>query len=132
MRPHLALNVTEVSRSVAFYERVFGVGPQKKTDGYAKFDLPLLNFTLQSAGSGGPSRVSHLGIEVDSIDEVKRWQERLASQGIATRSEENTSCCYARQDKVWFQDPDGNAWEIFVVHEQLPVPEKEASSCCAR
>jgi len=134
MRPHLSLDVRHVGQSVEFYSRVFGVKPQKQTADYAKFDLhePSLNFSMQSAAGGQPSRVSHLGIEVDSTEEVNRWRARLENQQVATRPEENVTCCHARQDKVWFEDPDGNAWEIFVVHEQLPIHESSQSmkGCC--
>lgn len=122
MRPHLSLDVRNVPHSAAFYEKVFGVRPQKQTADYAKFDLsdPSLNLSLVSA-TGRISSVDHLGIEVDTIEEIQRWKQRLQEQGLLQKVEENQVCCFARQDKLWFADPDGNAWEIFTVHEQLPV-----------
>jgi catechol 2,3-dioxygenase-like lactoylglutathione lyase family enzyme len=130
MRPHVSLNVSDVTKSVEFYKKVFHADPQKQTPTYAKFDLPQLNFSMQS-GSGTLSRVNHFGVEVGSTDEVNAWGKRLEAAGISTKKEENTDCCYARQDKVWFRDPDGNAWEVFVVHEQLPIPqERKAGACC--
>lgn len=136
MRPHLSINVRDVSRSVEFYERVFGVQPQKRTDRYAKFDLksPSLNFSMLAAQDGrAPSRVNHLGIEVQDSKDVSAWKERLEAQGIETLVEEGANCCFAIQDKVWFKDPDGNSWEVFFVHEQLPVeaaePPKAKGSC---
>lgn len=134
MRAHLSINVKNVSDSVAFYEKAFGVKPQKFTENYAKFDLknPSLNFTMQTAdGTEGRnlSRVNHLGIEVDSADAVHTWEDLLTARGVLSKPEMNTECCYARQDKVWFQDPDGNSWEIFYVHEQLPVLEDKKSMC---
>lgn len=134
MRAHLSINVKNVSESVAFYERAFGAKPQKFTANYAKFDLknPALNFTMQTAdGAEGRelSRVNHLGIEVDSADAVSAWEDLLTERGVLAKPEMNTECCYARQDKVWFQDPDGNSWEIFYVHEQLPVVEEKKSMC---
>jgi catechol 2,3-dioxygenase-like lactoylglutathione lyase family enzyme/uncharacterized cupredoxin-like copper-binding protein len=122
MRPHLSLDVRNVPASVAFYEKVFGVAPQKQTQDYAKFDLtePALNFSLVSS-TGRLSSVDHLGIEVESVEEISTWKVRLQAQGVLERVEENTACCFARQDKLWFSDPDGNAWEVFTVHEQLPV-----------
>ena len=80
------------------------------------------------------SRVSHLGIEVDSRKEVQGWKERLEAHGLLDREEIEENCCYARQDKVWFHDPDGNDWEVFYVHEQLPITPKDPEqikSCCA-
>jgi extradiol dioxygenase family protein len=122
MRPHLSLDVRSVSASVEFYEKLFGVAPQKQTADYAKFDLsaPALNFSLVSS-SGRVSSVDHLGIEVESTDEVAAWKRRLQDRGILEKVEENVACCFARQDKLWFSDPDGNAWEVFTVHEQLDV-----------
>jgi len=131
MRPHLSLDVRNVSASVSFYQKVFGVAPQKQTNDYAKFDLasPALNFSLVSS-TGRISSVDHLGIEVDSVEEVASWKARLQTAGILDRVEENVACCFARQDKVWFTDPDGNAWEIFTVHEQLPVEGPLAKTGC--
>lgn len=127
MRPHLSMNVSDVGKSVEFYRKVFGVDPQKQTVNYAKFDLPILNFTLQSGEHRKVSRVNHLGIEVGSPAEVKDWESKLVKSGVLATPEENTNCCYAKQDKVWFQDPDGNAWEVFVVHHQLPVTNPEGN-----
>ncbi len=132
MRPHISLDVRSVPESVAFYQKVFGVAPQKQTEDYAKFDLaePALNLSLVST-SREISRVNHLGIEVDSRDEIGAWKARLIDAGVLERVEENLACCFARQDKLWFTDPDGNAWEVFTVHEQLPVsgPLKNTGCC---
>lgn len=132
MRPHISINVRDVSQSVDFYRRIFGASPQKETAGYAKFDLvrPPLNFSLLS---GGPhiSRVNHLGIEVDSPAELAQWETRLREQGLLDSVERAADCCFAVQDKLWFTDPDGNRWEVFRVLEQLPVAgAEEPRSCC--
>lgn len=132
MRPHISLDVKHVPTSVAFYQKIFGVPPQKQTEDYAKFDLtqPALNLSVVSTG-GKPSEVNHLGIEVDSAEEMAAWQRRLVEQGLLDRVEENRACCFARQDKLWFTDPDGNPWEIFFVHEQLPLSGPlAATGCC--
>lgn len=124
MRPHISINVTNLEKTVEFYRKAFGVEPQKRSATYAKFDLkqPALNFAMHEAVEGRkPSQVNHLGIEVESVEEVRQWQQRIESQGIATLTEEGTDCCFAKQDKFWFQDPDGNSWEVFFVHAQLPV-----------
>jgi len=132
MRPHLSIDVHNVPASVAFYEKVFGVAPQKQTEDYAKFDLtqPSLNFSLVST-TGAISAVNHLGIEVESSDEIAVWKQRLQEQGILEKVEDNIACCFARQDKLWFSDPDGNAWEVFMVLEQLAVtgPLKNTGCC---
>jgi catechol 2,3-dioxygenase-like lactoylglutathione lyase family enzyme len=131
MRAHISLNVTDVPKSIEFYKKVFGAEPQKQTSSYAKFDLknPSLNFSMQS-GIGKVSRVSHFGIEVESADEVMQWQKKLTELGLVKLVESDTKCCFARQDKVWVSDPDENSWEIFYVHEQLPVTEENKKSCC--
>ena len=124
MRPHLSLNVRNLKNSVKFYKSVFGLAPQKQTKTYAKFDLkkPAFNFSMHESAAGRlPSRVNHLGIEVMAPKEVDAWIKKLKKLGVATIEEEDSTCCFARQDKVWFQDPDGNSWEIFFVHEQLPT-----------
>lgn len=131
MRPHLSLDVRSVPASVAFYQKVFGVPPQKQTTDYAKFDLnePAWNLSLLSS-TGRISSVDHLGIEVQSVEEIARWKTHLQEAGILDRVEENTACCFARQDKLWFTDPDGNAWEVFTVHEQMPVSGSLSNSGC--
>lgn len=132
MRPHLSLDVRDVSKSVEFYKKVFGVSPQKQVSDYAKFDLmaPDLNFSLVSS-TGAVSSVDHLGIEVETVEEIAEWKAHLQREGILERVEDNVACCFARQDKLWFTDPDGNAWEIFTVHEQLEVTGKlSQTGCC--
>lgn len=134
MRAHVSINVKDVEKSVEFYEKVFDVQPQKQTSDYAKFDLknPALNFSMQSNSGKPVSRVSHFGVEMDSPDDLLKWQQRLNTSGIETEEEKQTGCCFARQDKAWFKDPDGNSWEIFYVYEQLPLhpSAKGDSSCC--
>lgn len=133
MRPHLSLDVRSVPASVEFYHKVFGVAPQKHTSDYAKFDLvqPALNLSLVSS-TGRISSVNHLGIEVDSLNDIAAWKDRLHREHVIERVEEDVACCFARQDKVWFSDPDGNAWEVFFVHEQLSVTGPVSSTgCCA-
>lgn len=132
MRPHISLDVRNVLASVEFYQKVFGVVPQKQTTDYAKFDLmePSLNLSLLST-SGRVSVVNHLGIEVESADDIARWKQQLVEQGILEKIEEGIECCFARQDKLWFTDPDGNPWEVFTVHEQLAVTGTlKNTGCC--
>jgi catechol 2,3-dioxygenase-like lactoylglutathione lyase family enzyme len=132
MRPHISLDVRNVAKSVEFYEKVFGVKPQKQVADYAKFDLasPALNFSLVSS-SGEVSAVDHLGIEVGTVEEIVEWKAQLQREGILEKVEDNIACCFARQDKLWFTDPDGNAWEIFTVHEQLEATGRlSQTGCC--
>jgi catechol 2,3-dioxygenase-like lactoylglutathione lyase family enzyme len=122
LKPHVSLNVSNIDASVAFYEKAFGVRATKRRPGYAKFDLsePNLNLTMQEASRTGIN-ASHFGIQVASTDDVAAATARFTEAGLATRTEENTACCYAIQDKVWVEDPDGNAWEVFVVKGDSPL-----------
>jgi catechol 2,3-dioxygenase-like lactoylglutathione lyase family enzyme len=116
IKPHVSLNVSNVEASIVFYEKAFGVAPAKRRAGYAKFDLssPSLNLTMQEAPRTGVN-AAHFGIQVASSEDVASAWTRFKEAGLKTFTEENTECCYALQDKVWVEDPDGNAWEVFVV-----------------
>lgn len=131
MKAHISLNVRNVQTSVEFYRKVFGIEPQKQVADYAKFDLgtPPLNFSLVHS-PGAISRVNHLGIEVESATEFTNWLRHLQEWGIADMVEHDTNCCFARQNKVWFTDPDGNQWEVFSILEQLPVTKPLKETGC--
>jgi catechol 2,3-dioxygenase-like lactoylglutathione lyase family enzyme len=111
---HLSLDVPDLDRAVAFYEELFGQQPAKRNPGYAKFELadPPVALALQQAGRPA---LSHLGIRVDSTGEVEGTSARLKQSGLVTLDERDTSCCYARQDKVWVADPAGNRWEVYTL-----------------
>jgi catechol 2,3-dioxygenase-like lactoylglutathione lyase family enzyme len=119
---HMSLNVAHLDRSVDFYRQLFGVEPAKRHPDYAKFELddPPVVFSLLPLSPGAGDSLSHLGLRVGSVEEVRQAQQRLASQGICTQNQNGTVCGYARQDKVWVQDPDGNFWEIYAVEEDVP------------
>src|SRR5207248_1479317 len=133
IKPHVSLNVSNIDASVAFYEKIFGVGPTKRRPGYAKFDLaaPSLNLTMQEAPRTGVN-ASHFGVQVASSEDVAAAWTRFKEAGLVTLTEENTECCYALQDKVWVLDPDGNSWEVFVVKGDAAVMEKQAGAGCCR
>jgi catechol 2,3-dioxygenase-like lactoylglutathione lyase family enzyme len=143
-KPHVSLNVKNVDASVAFYQMLFNVAPVKHyrdnttvhsvllddqggnshaaRTGYAKFDLeqPILNFVLNEVEFNAElGALSHLGLQVDSTYDVIAIRKRIEAMGLKPRDEMNVSCCYARQDKFWLADPDGNEWEIFTVVEHL-------------
>jgi catechol 2,3-dioxygenase-like lactoylglutathione lyase family enzyme len=131
LKTHVALNVTSIEKSVAFYQAMFGVTPIKHKPNYAKFDLenPALNLTLNLTNKVQPhGALSHLGIQVNSTTEVKAAIERFTQAGLSLFEEENTNCCYALQDKVWVTDPDGNRWEIFVVKVGDTAPEQNIAA----
>lgn len=115
-RVQLALNVSDLEEAVGFYTRLFGVEPAKRRPGYANFavDQPPLKLVLIEAGEGAP-RLNHLGVEVATTAEVGAAQQRLAGEGLETDTEDEVTCCYAVQDKVWVDDPDGAAWEVYTV-----------------
>jgi len=135
LKPHVSLNVRNVAQSIDFYRRLFRLEPSKVRTGYAKFDVqtPPLNLALNEIpdvdyGQG----LSHLGIQVATTDDVLEIRRRWAEDGLLTRDEMQTNCCYATQDKTWVKDPDGNEWEAFVVLvDNLPESEEAAGkSCC--
>ena len=119
LRPHLALTVTDVERSIPFYEALFGTQPEKVRTGYAKFSVvePALNFTLNQGERQELGALNHAGIHVASTDDVLAAREPLIDAGLAAFDEMDTTCCYARQDKIWVRDPDGTPWEVFATHE---------------
>ena len=130
LKAHLALNVKDVEQSIGFYTKLFGIEPSKVRRGYAKFNVenPPLNFTLNQVPFGERGALSHLGIQVASTDDVLATRERWADEGLVTRDEMQTDCCYALQDKAWVRDPDGNEWEVFVVLEDN-LPEAAPCEC---
>ena len=132
LKPHVSLNVSSVDRSVAFYEKAFGVPATKRRPGYAKFDLaaPALNLSMVEAPRTGVN-ASHFGVQVASSADVALAKRRFEAAGLLTATEEDTACCYAVQDKVWVEDPDGNSWEVFVVKEDAAVMKSSDSTCCA-
>lgn len=131
LKPHVSLNVSAIEASVAFYEAAFGVKASKRRPSYAKFDLeaPSLNLTMSESPRTG-TNASHFGIQVATSEDVVEAKAKFEAAGLRTFSEDDTSCCYAIQDKVWVEDPDGNAWEVFVVKADAPVMRETASACC--
>lgn len=153
LKPHISLNVKSVEKSAEFYKKLFGVDPVKfikaetevhsiisdlegkdtraKRFGYAKFDLesPALNLVLNEIPYKDGGALSHLGIQVASTDDVLTMKQNWIDRGLMTVDEMQVACCYAKQDKTWARDPDGNEWEVFVVLENL-APETGSSCEC--
>jgi catechol 2,3-dioxygenase-like lactoylglutathione lyase family enzyme len=135
MKPalHVSLNVSDVSRARDFYSAFFGLAPAKEKPGYVKFVTPepalhlALNESSRSHVAGGS--LSHLGIRVASTAEVDAWKVRVTERGVASFDERDTTCCYARQDKFWVSDPDGNRWEVYTVLEDVELA-VTAPTCC--
>jgi catechol 2,3-dioxygenase-like lactoylglutathione lyase family enzyme len=123
-RVQLSLNVTDFDAAVAFYSRLFGTQPAKLRPGYANFaiDDPPLKLVLNSPGNGAGGTINHLGVEVDSTQDVNGAGIRMAAAGLDTEPAPGTVCCYALQDKVWAHDPDGVPWEYYTVLEHVETP----------
>ena len=136
-RVQLALNVSDLDSAIEFYSKLFNTKPAKVREGYANFAIaePPLKLVL-IAGGGTPGTMNHLGIEVESTDEVAKATSRLTSEGLATDVEEETTCCYAVQDKVWVNAPDGEPWEVYTVLSDANVmklvPVADSGSVCCQ
>ncbi|HWF13744.1 MAG TPA: ArsI/CadI family heavy metal resistance metalloenzyme [Candidatus Acidoferrales bacterium] len=132
-KAHIAIHVKNVNASLEFYRKLFGIEPAKVRTGYAKFDVanPPLNFALNEGTGNGQGALSHLGIQVGTTAEVLALRQKWQEQGLLTRDEMKTECCYALQDKSWVSDPDGNEWEVFaVLEDNLPEKAPSAKTCC--
>jgi catechol 2,3-dioxygenase-like lactoylglutathione lyase family enzyme len=133
-RVQLALRVADLEGSIAFYSKLFGTEPAKLRPGYANFAItePPLKLVLIEGAAGEPTRMDHLGVEVETVGEVTAATRRLAAEGLATVTEEDTACCYAVQDKVWVTGPGSEPWEVYVVKGDAGTLDKAAgSACCA-
>ena len=129
-RVQLALNVSDLESSIEFYSKLFQVPPAKVRDGYANFAIadPPLKLVL-FAGAGEPGSLNHVGVEVESTDEVAAATARARGEDLACDVQEATTCCYAVQDKVWIHGPD-NAWEFYTVLADAPTIASDGA-CCA-
>lgn len=116
-RVQLALRVGDLEGSIAFYSRLFGTEPAKRRAGYANFVIaePPLKLVLIEGEPGTDTRLDHLGVEVASAEEVTAAAKRLEESGLVTFEENDTTCCYAVQDKVWVHGPGREPWEVYVV-----------------
>ncbi len=131
-RVQLALNVNDLRAAIEFYSKLFDTTPAKVRPGYANFaiDPPPLKLVLfEQPGNGGT--INHLGVEVETPEEVGAAQTRLATHGMATAVEESVDCCYARQDKVWVDGPSGEPWEIYTGSQRRrdarrPAPDRRS------
>ena len=130
MRLQLALNVRDLEAAIEFYSKLFGAPVSKRKPGYANFaidepPLKLVLFELPDA----PERLNHLGVEVFDDELVGAATERLRNAGMEHLVEDETTCCYAKQNKVWASEPDGLRWEWYRVIEDsgtFSAPEQAA------
>jgi catechol 2,3-dioxygenase-like lactoylglutathione lyase family enzyme len=140
-RLHLHISVPEIEPAIGFYSTLFGAPPSVVKDDYAKWMLedPRVNLAISSRARA--PGVDHVGIQVDSPDELGELAARLKAAGEATFDQAATTCCYATSDKSWVTDTAGVRWESFFTHgaatsygedEILPAAATEsASACCA-
>ena len=126
-RVQLALNVADIDAAVEFYSKLFGAQPAKRRPGYANYaivDPPLKLVLIEHAegrGHGVAGALNHLGVEVETPEEVQAASARLAGEGLDPEVQESTTCCYAVQDKAWVDDPDGAPWEVYTVLADAPA-----------
>ncbi len=136
-RVQLALNVSDVDAAVAFYSKLFNTPPAKRRPGYANFAVespPLKLVLIQNPDAAGT--LNHLGVEVPTSQDVAAATSRLNDDGLETATEDNVTCCYAVQDKVWVSDPDQAPWEIYTVLADADrlspttAADGDAGGCC--
>ncbi len=126
MRLQLALNVSDLEEAVEFYSRLFGVEPARRRPGYANFaiDQPPLKLVLfetdnecnddEGCFNGVGGTINHLGVEVETTEEVLDAERRLSESGLATSGVDDTQCCFAEKTETWVAGPDGITWEWYV------------------
>ena len=115
-RVQLALNVDDLDEAVTFYSKLFNTGAAKRKPGYANFAVaepPLKLVLIENPGHGGT--LNHLGVEVGTSDRVHEEIARLSGEGLFTDEEIGSTCCFAKQDKVWVTGPAGEKWEVYTV-----------------
>ena len=115
-RFHVHLNVANLDASIRFYSELFAAQPAVRKPDYAKWMLedPRLNFAISNTGR--TPGIDHLGIQVDSAEELAGLGKRLDAAGGSVLPEDAAVCCYARSDKLWTEDPQGTRWESFHTH----------------
>jgi catechol 2,3-dioxygenase-like lactoylglutathione lyase family enzyme len=136
-RVQLALNVSNIDEAVDFYSKLFNTEVNKRKPGYANFAIaePPLKLVLIEGEGGGT--LNHLGVEVDTAEEVEAAEGRLSADGVETTGVDDTMCCYALKTETWVADPDGAPWEFYIKTgdaEQMTntvLADGESSQCCA-
>ena len=136
-RIHLHIAVDNLVKSIGFYNTLFGASPTVEKVDYAKWmlDDPLVNFAISQRGA--KAGLDHIGIQVENDDELAEIKNRLETADMHMLTQEGTTCCYAKSDKHWVQDPSGIAWETYRTLENVPTFNNategvvEQSACCA-
>jgi len=135
-RFHVHVHVDDLAKNIAFYSAMFGEEPARREADYAKWMLadPPVNFAISTRGTA--PGVDHLGIQVETQEELAGLKARAEAASMAVLDEGETTCCYARSDKYWLTDPQGIAWEQFHTLDSIPVfsekrPAADAACCAA-
>ena len=131
-RLQLAINVTDLEAAIAHYSALFGAEPAKIKPGYANFAIaePPLKLVLFENSEAEQGSINHLGVEVESREEVAGEFERVTAAGLGTVVEGETTCCFAVQDKFWVQDGP-TRFEVYTVLAPAEVMFQPESACCA-
>ncbi|GAA2032398.1 ArsI/CadI family heavy metal resistance metalloenzyme [Polymorphospora rubra] len=131
-RVQLALRVSDLEGSIAFYSKLFDTEPAKRRPGYANFAVenPPLKLVLLEGETDQPTVMDHLGVEVATTEQVDAATRRLTDAGLVTLEENSTECCYALQDKVWVRGPGDEPWEVYTVKADSPHLQKASESDC--
>lgn len=133
-RFHVHVSVRDLDQSVRFYATLFGTAPTVLKPDYAKWmlDDPRINFAISARG--GNAGVNHLGMQVDSGEELAALEQQLRDADAAMVTEANATCCYVKSDKYWVNDPQGVAWETFRTLGNVPMfgeaPQSVVPGCC--
>jgi catechol 2,3-dioxygenase-like lactoylglutathione lyase family enzyme len=137
-RFHVHVAVDDLAANVRFYSTAFGMPPTVEKPDYAKWMMedPRINFAISTRGR--QLGLDHLGMQVDTEDELSTLREQVAKAEIAAFDQPEAECCYARSDKYWTTDPQGIAWETFRTLGDVPVygattrktAEEKAGACC--
>ncbi|TGE14164.1 ArsI/CadI family heavy metal resistance metalloenzyme [Hymenobacter elongatus] len=138
-RMHVSLYVADLTATVNFYTAFFGQPATKIRPGYAKYMLDTPSLIISFVEN--PARVrgdfGHLGFQVETMAELQQRLDAAKRLGLVQREEIGTSCCYAKQDKFWVNDPDGVEWEVYYFHEDAEFNDPryeqdaaEATACC--
>jgi hypothetical protein len=138
-RFHVHLHVDDLAKNIAFYSAMFNQAPARTEGDYAKWMLqdPPVNFAISTRGE--QPGLDHLGIQVESAEELQTLKAQATQADMALLDEGETTCCYARSDKYWVTDPQGIAWEQFHTLDSIPVFSQKSSepnqasalACCA-
>ncbi|AMR28685.1 hypothetical protein A0257_17310 [Hymenobacter psoromatis] len=140
---HVSLYVADLAATVSFYTTFFGQEPSKVRPGYAKYTLahPSLIISFVENPDRVQSHFGHLGFQVETVAELAERRATAEAAGLISREEIGTSCCYAKQDKFWVNDPDGVEWEVYYFHAdaefndpryqaEYDAARSEVSQCC--